>query len=198
MDLPDKVNLTRCDTGVEELALIKTMTREDAKNYIDGQWWEGLGSTLTDPNEEPDRHWRWREILSTYQNKPFFRSKCVWTKDEAIQAAILLRVDALSALDPGERAVFVDRLAAAPKNRHKLMQNPVFRGAGTGLMHHSIALSYSLGYKGRVNLFAVANEEFYTQLGFKPTEYTQNEDVLLELPTTTAMRILKERGLIDG
>ena len=50
----------------------------------------------------------------------------------------------------------------------------------------------------RVNLFAVANEEFYTQLGFKPTEYTQNEDVLLELPTTTALRILKERGLIDG
>ena len=72
MDLPDKVNLTRCDTGVEELALIKTMTREDAKTYIDGQWWAGLGSTLTDPNEEPDRHWRWREILSTYQNKPFF------------------------------------------------------------------------------------------------------------------------------
>ncbi|MCO6454545.1 MAG: hypothetical protein J5I93_04435 [Pirellulaceae bacterium] len=137
-------------------------------------------------------------IVAKFQNKPFYRSKCVVTEDKFIQAAMLFRVDALSALSTGKRAVFVDRLATAPQNRDKLVKAPVFRGGGTGLLVYAVAQSYSLGFEGRVNLFPVANEHFYTGLGFQPTDVSEGQDVLFELPAASAIRLLKERGLIDG
>jgi hypothetical protein len=197
MDLPAKVSLTRCDTGAAEVANIETLSRETAKNHIDLQWWNNLGSTLADPQDEPDSHWEWREIVSKVQSKRFFASKCVRTEDQAVQAAILFQVDAKSVLETGEKAIFVDRLATAPRNRGKLVQRPVFRGAGTGLLSYAIAQSYSLGFGGRVNLFAIANEEFYTQMGLLPTSISKDEMQLFELPASTAFRILKEKGLID-
>lgn len=198
MDLPTIVELTRCASGTKERAGIETLTREAAKGRIDMLWWDGLNSTLRDPDDEPDRHWEWRVIVSKFQNKPYYRSKCVRTKDDSIQAAMLFRVDALSALASGKRAVLVDRLATAPQNRDKLVKAPVFRGGGTGLLLYAVAQSYSLGFEGRINLFPVANEHFYTKLGFQPTNVSQGEDVLFELPAATAIDLLKAKGLIDG
>jgi hypothetical protein len=198
MDLPNIVMLTRCDTGGKEPASIETLDRETAKTRIDRDWWENLPPTLQDLEDEPDHHWEWRMIVSRSQNKPYFRSKCVKTDDGNIQAAILFRVDALSAIEAGNRAVFVDRLATAPQNRDKLVNAPVFRGGGTGLLLYAVAQSYFLGFEGRVNLFPVANQDFYTRLGFQPTNVTTGEDVLFELPAASAIGLLAAKGLIDG
>lgn len=111
---------------------------------------------------------------------------------------MLFRVDALSALSEGHQAVFIDRLAAAPRNRAALVESPVFRGGGTGLLIHAVAQSYSLGFGGRVNLFPIANEPFYTERGFRPTNTVAGDDVLFELPTEAAIELLVARGLIDG
>jgi hypothetical protein len=86
-------------------------------------------------------------------------------------------VDAKSALVEGEGAVFIDRLATAPWNRPNLTNSPVFRGGGTGLIIYAIALSYSLAFRGRVNLSAVANDGFYSQLGFQAVQLDQYGDV---------------------
>jgi hypothetical protein len=180
------------------LASVKTLDRETAKNLIDAQWWTPSVAVIRDPKQEPDRHWDWRAIVSKHQNNPDFGAKCVVSQDRLVQAAVLFRVDALSALEKGEHAVFVDRLATAPRNRDGLAKNPVFRGGGTGLLVYVIALSYSLGFSGRVNLIAVANEEFYTEKGFQPTSITKDDDTLLELPATVAVQLLKDRGLIDA
>jgi hypothetical protein len=198
MDVPVIVELTRCDSGAKEQARIETLTREAAKSQIDRTWWNDLPSTLRAPADEPDRHWEWRVIVSKFKNKPYYRAKCVISQDNLIQAAVLFRVDALSALSTRQRAVFVDRLATAPRNRDKLVTTPVFRGGGTGLLVYAVALSYSLGFEGRVNLFPVANVDFYTKLGFRPTTVTQDEDVLFELQASSAIAMLKKRGLIDG
>lgn len=197
MDLPAIVELTRCASGAKEQARIETLDRETAKTGIDGSWWKDLPATLRDADDEPDRHWEWRVIVSKFQNKPYFQSKCITTKDDSIQAAMLFRVDALSALAAGQRAVFVDRLATAPQNRDKLVKDPVFRGGGMGLLVYAVALSYSLGFEGRVNLIPVANEGFYMRLGFQSTDVTEGEDVLFELSAVSAIGLLKARGLID-
>ena len=198
MDLPALVELTRCASGAKERARIETLTRETAKGQIDGRWWNGLSATLEDLQKEPDRHWEWRVLVSKIQNKPLYRSKCVRTEDDFVQAAILFRVDARSVLETGKRAVFVDRLATAPQNRDNLVPAPIFRGAGTGLLLYAVAQSYFLGFEGRVNLFPVANEDFYVQRGFQPTDESVGEDVLFELPAASAIGLLKARGLIDG
>lgn len=198
MIVPDQVRLMRCLTGHEEVACVMTLTREDAKTLINAAWWTGLGPTLRNVADEPDRHWDWRQLVSMHQNKPFFRAACIKSADGAIQAAMLFRVDALSALDDGQRAIFVDRLATAPRNRDELVKNPLFRGAGGGLLTYAAALSYSLGFAGRLNLFPIANERFYADRGFVKTDVTKDDETLFELPATVALSVLQKRGLIDG
>ena len=107
-------------------------------------------------------------------------------------------VSDLTAFVQSERAIFVDRLATVPRNRQGLVKTPVFRGAGNGLLTYAIALSYSLGFSGRVNLIPVANEEFYTQRGFLPTNVAMDEDVVFEIPADQALDFLQDRGLFDA
>lgn len=197
MPLPTLVELTFCASGEKEPARIETLDREAAKTHIDIDWWNDLTSTLRDPADEPDRHWKWRVILSAVQNKPFFHAKCVKTINNAIQAAMLFRVDQMSVLSKGMRAVFVDRLATAPRNRENLVETPIFRGGGTGLLVYAIAQSYFLGFEGRVSLFPVANEDFYSKMGFIPTDELVGDDRLFELPAERALDSLRTRGLID-
>ncbi len=198
MDVPTLIELTRCSTGQPEQARIETLSREEAKTGIDETWWSNLEPTLRDPMQEPDHHWKWKEIVSAYQNKPYFRSKCIITSNGHVQAAMLLRVDAYSAIETGKRSVFVDRLATAPHNRHGLVDSPVFRGCGTGLLVYAVALSHSLGFEGRVNLIPVAHEVFYTDLGFEPTSEIKDGDSVFELAATRAQQWLMTRGLIDA
>jgi hypothetical protein len=198
MELPSLLRLTRCSTGREEVARIARLDREEAKRLIDETWWAELGSTLSDPALEPDHHWNWTKLVSVYRNKPYFRAVCVKTTDEAVQAAMLFRVDALSALAAAQKAVFVDRLATAPRNRDTLVDNPAFRGAGSGLLTYAVAVSYSLGFSGTVNLFPIAHEEFYLDLGFQRTEIIEDDERLFELPATAGLQLLQQRGLTNG
>ena len=197
MELPKHVRLTRCSTNREELATFERLDREDAKNLIQSIWWTDLASTLRDPADEPDRHWDWRQLVSHYRNKPYFNTVCVKTADGAIQGAMIFRVDALSVLEGNERAVFVDRLATAPRNREGLVEMPSFRGTGIGLLTYAVAVSYSLGFSGRVNLLAIAHEGFYVGRGFLRTDIIQEGERLYEVPASTAVDLLRQRGLIN-
>ena len=126
MDLPTTIELTRCGDGAKEAGRIESLTRETAKREIDVVWWKNLNDLLREPDDEPDRHWEWRVIVSVHQNKPTFQAKCVRSSDSEVQAAMLLRVDAMSALDNGKRALFVDRLATAPTESRWFGQRPCF------------------------------------------------------------------------
>ncbi len=198
MDLPTRIKITRCSSGGIEIAAIHTLNREDAKNLIDAVWWNDLGSTISDTNDEPDRKWNWRQLVSVYRNKPYFHAVCVLSDDGSIQAAMLYRVNALSVLEPGKQSVFVERLAVAPRNRDHLAEDPLFRGGGTGLIVYAAALSYSLGFAGRINLCPVANCDFYSRRGFVETATIADDEVLFGLPSGRALNLLRERGLIDG
>lgn len=198
IDLPKFIELKYGSCGLTEQATIESLDREIAKVKIDSNWWRPMTEFISDLKDEPDSEWRWRDLVSRAQNKPFFRARCVKSVNGEIQAALLLRVDAKSVLVEGEGAVFIDRLATAPWNRPNLTKSPVYRGGGTGLIIYAIALSYSLAFQGRVNLSAVANDGFYSQLGFRAVQQDQYGDVLFEIPEERARALLVERGLIDG
>ena len=75
---------------------------------------------------------------------------------------------------------------------------PRFRGVGTGFVLYSIVLSYSQGFGGRVNLQAVASEEFHAKQGFEPTTIQQDGEIVWEIRANVAQQKLIERGIIDA
>jgi hypothetical protein len=194
---PDQIRLVDFLNGNEVLGTVRRLLREDAKMLIDRVWWTELESTITDATDQPDRHWEWRRIVSAYQNKPYFRTVCVTTDDGRLQGAMAYRVDTKSMLEPGQRAVHVDRLATAPWNRIDLVGRPLFRRVGTGLLEYAIAQSHLLGFSGRINLIAVANEGFYLSRGFVATDIMHEDGPVFELPASVATQILKNRGIKD-
>lgn len=198
LELPTDVALTDLESGEVVFGSVVDLTREAAKQGMDLTWWNGLTAALQDIESEPDRHWRWAQIISKYQNKPNYVFKCIQMPDRSIQAAMVLRVGVASAMQRDRLVVFVDRLATAPRNRAKLAINPSYRGGGTALLTYAIALSYSLGFMGAVNLFAIANESFYEDFGFQPTDVISEDERLWELPTPRAIEHLRSRGLIDA
>lgn len=198
IDLPNRLRLVDCQTKKIEIGTIEPLDRETAKRGIDAAWWDDSLDTLSALGDEPDSHWEWRELVSTFQNKPAFRARCVKCSRGRVHGAMLLRVDAKSALDPGEKAVFVDRIATAPWNRDRVARSPLLRGSGTGLLVYATALSYSLGFGGRVSLIPIANQNFYANRGFVPTDTTEKGETLFELPAAVAHRSLAAEGLIDA
>lgn len=198
MELPTRMRLEACASGETKIAEINGLCREAAKHRIDGEWWNDQLETLRPLDQEPDCHWNWCQIISSYQNKPMYAARCVQTSDGLIQGAMLLRRKVNSVLEPGEPAVFIDRLATAPWNRDNLAKLPNYRGIGTGFVLYAIVLSYSQGYCGRVNLQAVASEDFYAKQGFEPTTIQQDGEIVWEIPAVVAQKKLSERGIIDA
>jgi hypothetical protein len=195
MLLPIDANLKECHNAALERAKVVSLDRETAKTKIDGVWWREIAEFIAPPSDELDHHWRWRDLISIQQNQPGVRAACVQTMDAEVQAAILLRITGDSALEENAGAVFIDRLATAPRNRANLVRNPRFRGAGTALINYSIVLSHSLGYAGRVNLYVAGSEAFYRSLGFVPTSVVHEDGTLFELPTAAATQWIVQRGL---
>lgn len=198
MDLPTRMRLEACASGKMEVAQIEYLDREVAKHQIDNKWWDEQLNTLSPLDDEPDSHWKWREIISYHQNDPKFTARCVRTEDGSIQGALLLRKKVKSVLEPGEKAVFIDRVATSPWNRDKVAKMPRFRGVGTGFVLYSIVVSYYQGFGGRVNLQAVASEDFYAKQGFEKTTIQQDGEIVWEIRAKVAQQKLIERGIIDA
>lgn len=106
-----------------------------------------------------------------------------------------------SALDPAKKAIFVDRIASAPANREYreyLVQASRFRGVGDALLRYAVAESWFYTFGGCVNLFPVANVDFYLKRNFKPTTVLDPKtgDVLYELSDADAESWLRECGVL--
>jgi hypothetical protein len=150
--LPRAVTLTRCDDDAPTQASLVELTPTLAKRRINGAWWTGLGVSRSRRVEEGDHHWDWAGAIGRFRNDRYVRSVAVQTEDEAVQGAMLYRFDARSVLVPDAGAVFVYRLAAAPRNRGWLVQRPAYRGAGTCLLRWAAHHGRLVGFDGRLVL----------------------------------------------
>jgi len=96
-------------------------------------------------------------------------------------------------------SVYVDRLAAAPRNRHWLVADPLYRGVGKGLLLRAVCHSYLLGLGGRVNLVSVPRERtrrFYERRGLVAVREDDEGSIEYELSEQAAHQWLQEEGYL--
>ncbi len=197
VNLSDKVTLLDLRANATVTARLISLSREIAKLRIDQEWWSVEGVSEQRLRGEVDYHWQWKVLVSKIQNKPYIRSVAVVLGSGSVEGAMIYRVDAKSVLEPGQRAVLIDRLATAPRNRNNLSPSPCYRGAGSGLLMLAVCQSFILGFEGRVTLFAAGQEQFYLDRGFVRTEVVQDEMSLFELPKGVAIEYLTEREIFE-
>ncbi len=196
VNLPTTVTLLDCRKDENVTASFASLHRERAKESVDNGWWDVSGIPKQKLEEEVDFHWDWTALVSHWQNNPYARAVAVVTPDEAVQGAMIYLVNGKSVLEEEKRAVVIERLAVAPYSREWLTESPYYRGGGTGLLMYAICQSYSLGFGGRVNLFAAGREDFYQDRGFVRTKIVSDEMSLFELPSQVALAALQRKGML--
>lgn len=196
----NEVPLIRCATGEQFTAAIVELNRDIAQQRIDAVWWNELDpeSLVQPPDEESDRDWDWRELVSQILNKPRGSAWAVQSDDGTVHAAMRLFVGENSAFDATKKTVYIDRLATSPINRKWLVSKPFCRGAGTALVVFAVAFSMDLGLEGRVNLAAADAEPFYEGIGFAPTAEFREGATIWELSSDCARELLAGMGVTDG
>lgn len=199
LDLPYPISLTRCRDGSQQVAEIAVLTRGMAISGLKGQWWAAPDVSATAGPREGDYHWDWVDHVGSQRPRFYARCIAVRTPEGHLQAAMTYHVDGRSTLDPGQKAVFGDRLATAPWNRDRLVSAPLYRGAGTALMLHAIRDGHKLGLGGRVVLLSLPDPEtviFYERLGFQQTVERKGGMIIYELTPERASHLLSARGLL--
>lgn len=191
-------------TGIPVLGVFQSLDRESAKylttRWREENWWGGILEPKTPIADEPDYHWDWVDVISRQVlNNPTGRSVCLRSPNGVIQGAMIYRIGAKSALNPGEKVVYVDRLATAPRNRSNLVSTPQFSRVGECLLRYAMVESMSYGLGGGLTVFPIANIPFYERQGFLRTEeYNKDYDAFLyELPVAAAQETLRMLGVIS-
>lgn len=152
---------------------------------------------------EDDYDWNWPKMAKKLSRRVEYECVALQTEhDGKIQGAAIYHTEGNSYLDPSKRAIYVHRLAAAPRNRRKMLDphglKPIYGGTGTALLQVAIALSQELGLEGRVNAHPIPNAiEFYEKKKFQKTDSRNEEgDVLYEIDVRQAQSTLRETRLL--
>jgi len=147
LKLPEVCTIFDCmKNRITEAALVR-LDRKLAKTKIDGCWWN-ISASKKIRESEGDHHWEWRRELGKYKNNLAWEALAVCSDSGEVEGAILYRIDAKSQIDDGKGAIYVDRIATAPRNRPWLV-SPEYRGIGSILLLAAVRQSYYLGLGGR-------------------------------------------------
>lgn len=196
--IPHSIILSDCQTGAEVDGEIVLLDPALAKKSIDFAWWSDSSLANANLAGEEDRHWNWAAVVQKWRYKTYAECLALRTPDKAVQAAVIGLANGSSLLEKGQGCVIVERLATAPWNRESLVDEPRFRGSGTGLLLHLVCLSYQLGLGGRLSLFSFPTRDaikFYENRGFVKTGETQDDMIHYELAEGKALRWLEQKGL---
>jgi hypothetical protein len=196
--LPEDVRIFNVQRGVAVRAKLVELTRQLAASEIDGTWWK-IPVSKTSREAEDDHHWEWRKLLGENRNNLAMNAMAVQSVGGAIEGATLYRIDANSQLEPGKGAVYVSRLATAPRNRPWLVDSPKYKGIGTVLLLAGVRHSYSLGLGGRVWLTSLPGEQtrnFYHKRGFEVIFQNPDGTIDFELSADKAQQWLKREGYL--
>lgn len=198
LELPEDVRIFNVQRGAAVRARLVELTRKLAASEIDGTWWK-IPVSKTSRDAEDDHHWEWRKLVGETRNNLAIEALAVQSASGAIEGTTLYRIDAKSQLEPGNGAVYVSRLATAPRNRPWLVDSPKYKGIGTVLLLASVRHSYSLGLGGRVWLTSLPSEQardFYHKRGFEVIFQNPDGTIDFELPADKAQQWLKREGYL--
>src|SRR5947208_1764845 len=110
------ITLEEVKTGNRVQAEIIPLNREFALTAIDNRWWNEPWLDRKKRYTAEDRCWRWRKLVGYFQSRWYVQRLAVVTSDGECQGAIIFNPNYESCLVPGEGAVYVEYLAAAPRN----------------------------------------------------------------------------------
>jgi GNAT superfamily N-acetyltransferase len=196
--LPDNIAILNVQRNSLVRAKLVPLTRELAATEIDGAWWKiPVSKKLRE--SEGDHHWVWRKLVGLYRNRLAWDIVAVQSASGAVEGAMLYRIDARSQIQTGEGAVYVDRLATAPRNRPWLGDPPKYRGIGKVLLLAAVRHSYLLGLGGRVWLTSLPTEKtrrFYENRGFQVIFENEDGTIDYELPAEVSRQWLKSEGYL--
>jgi hypothetical protein len=166
-------------------------------------WW---GDTvLKEPLEPPpiDRHWNRHEMGIEFEGKPIASEKLaivtVRSGEPAVQGAMMLSTEPVpSALEPGGRALFVELLFTAPRNRPHLCvdEQSYLKGVGIELLTWAAWLSRASGNEGRIRLdgspeyIAWYQRRGLQRIGASPIIYEAVAYTPMELVSAQANKLL--------
>ncbi len=196
--LPDDITIFDCERQAPVRAKLVRLNRELAAKEVDGTWWK-IPVSKRAREAEGDHHWEWRKLIGLHRSELVWEALAVQSTRGGVEGASLYRVDAISQIESGEGAVFIDRLAVAPSNRPWLVNPPKYKGIGTALLLAAVRHSYSLGLGGRVWLTSLPTErtrDFYRKRGFRVIFEDENGMIDFELPTGVAQQWLEREGYL--
>lgn len=112
-----------------------------------------------------DAHWDWvgkAKIATTQMGQETFVIECGET-----QCLMLVDLNQFAQLDmqKGRELIYVELLATAPWNRHKLVASPRYKGVGRILIATAISLSIDSGFHGRIGLHSLPQSESWYREG---------------------------------
>jgi GNAT superfamily N-acetyltransferase len=177
---------------------IVRLTEGYANDLIDSIWWKNI--PIESRNAEDDEHWNWASLIRRYCNGFFFRCVGLISPDELyVEGALLYQINAKSQLEADVGCFYIERLAAAPRNRHWLISDHVYTGVGSALLYWTVRQSYSRGLGGRILLESLPSSNtvnFYLKKGFIPTGKKNHRSKLeyYELPKDAAEAWMKGEG----
>jgi hypothetical protein len=199
-ELPSIVPLFDCWNRRECEARYVRLTRALAQGKIDGAWWRLDGISAHNRAAESDHHWHWSKLVGGHRNDLVWECMAIQTADDEIQGAICYRIDGRSFVSPDLGTVYIDRIAAAPRNRPWLTPKSRYRGVGTGLLLGSVCHSHTLGLGGRINLHSVPDERtqtYYKKRGFTCIGHPPDDDMVeYELTAEAAQSWLRKEGYL--
>lgn len=198
LDLPEPVSLYDVEMGTLVQAKLVRLDRKLAATGVDGTWWK-LPISKKVRDAEGDHHWVWKKLVGEHRNDITWDSLAIQNEAGDVEGAMLYRIDAKSQIEKGQGAIFIDRIATAPRNRPWLMSRPDYKGVGSALLLAAVRESYSLGLGGRVWLTSLPSEKtksYYSKRGFLAIFEDEDGIVDFELPTQKAEQWLKQEGYL--
>lgn len=195
--LPENTIITDLRSGGDCEAQIARLTKELGKQ-IDSQWWQ-IGGSKSKRQQEGDHGWSWADIWGKCRTDKWCECLGLVTPDGIVQGAINYHLDGKSLVVPDVGAVFVHHFATAPRNRPWLVDEPQYRGVGSGLLVTAVRHSYLLGLGGRVVIPSLPTEktkQFYENRGFEQVDADEDGIIDYELTPEAGQQWLREEGFL--
>lgn len=199
METLQTIQIQRADDGQYVEASIVRLSADDARKMIDDNWWN-LSNVPDDKLKmEGDNHWKWASIARTYGTGVLKEFVAIKSKEGYIEGAVAYNFNAKSHLESNEGCAYIDRISTAPRNRKRLVKQPLYKGVGSALMYWVLKESYNAGLGGRIALESLPTPDtvnFYEAKGFERTDPSQPSTELMdyELPKSKAEAWLKQEG----
>ena len=193
------IQLQRADDNQYVEATIVRLSIDDARSMIDDKWWDLPDVPKEKLKAEGDNHWKWAKIVRIYGVGVLTECVAIKSREGYIEGAVAYNFKAKSHLEADEGCAYIGWISTAPRNRKRLVTQPLYSGVGSALMYWFLKESYNAGLRGRIALESLPTPDtlrFYEAKGFQRTDLTQGSDGLIdyELPRAKAEAWLKQEG----